>query len=249
MIARLATPVLAATVAAAVMALLILALGRGLPGFANEDSDEPKISPTSALQPDEIKELPTPTGTVVTAGDVPVEWGRIRVLPTGSVPEQPDLQVLAPDRTQKDVRKDNGTSEAECEGFDLYAAPTRLPEGFTLTSCAQETIVWDDNSELTFNYYASFYKEGYFPISLYRQITPPNSMREVVLDEDNSRFSLSLVTIAGHEAVVLHHSGEQPIQGPFEVYVFDGDVYTYLEAAGVDANQLIDVAASLLGDE
>ncbi len=209
-------------------------------------TDPTKVPPDDALSPDQIAALPTPTGTVVSPVESPVTWGRFRILPVGSVPGwPPDLSdAYAPGRTQVRVDMEQGTGEAECSGFRLYVPALNLPPGFRLEGCTQQTIVWDDGSTLTFNYFAGYWVEGRFPFIVSRSLVPPGAQWEVV--DETPPVVVSLTTVGSTEVVLRHQQAGAAFQGPFTTFFFSDDVLTEIEAAGVDARDLLAVAEAMI---
>lgn len=231
----------AAAAALAAVSITVIALGLG------SDPEENKVPPSDALSPSAVAEQPPVEGTVVGAITEPLEWGRFRILPTGGVPAVPDLTAYNPGHKQKDVTSADSATPDDCASFTLYVAPDPLPEGYALVGCREETIVWDDGTKLTFDYKASYAKQGQFPISLFRGLVHAGQQFELVAEE--RPFATTLLTLAGSKGVLDGPEHGAAIQGPFQVSVSSQDTFTQLETTGAPLDELLRMAESVVNEK
>lgn len=209
-------------------------------GTSTPSADTTKVPPDDALSPDDVAELPTPVGTIVSPVEEPVNWGRFTVLPVGSVPGGAWLIWYPVGRTQVSVDLHEASSVAECSQFALYMPLAGLPEGYQLEGCSEQIVTWDDGSTSTSNYFANYWVAGRFPITIGRARLRAGVQWGLV--DENPPVVLSLTEAGGTEVVMRHHQAGTAFQGPFSVYFADGDVVTELEGAGLDPRDLLSLA-------
>ncbi len=213
-------------------------------GQRGTDPEENKSPPGNALRPEQVTTLPS--GTPVADLDLPFSLDSIRILPAGSVPNPP-ADAEPPKAGLKVERVDlvEGKTEAECQAFGLAIAPGYVPNGWSLTGCSENVITWSDGETTEISYAAGFSREGYYPIGISRRLLAPGEVVDVV--NDSQPFALTITEVRGQDVVVRHQAPGAKVNGPFSITLVVNGVVTDIESAGIDIDELLKIAASVVG--
>ncbi len=204
--------------------------------------EENKSPPSNALRPDQITKLPA--GTPVAGLSLPYTFDSIRILPVGSVPAPPaDALPPRPGLTVARVDLIEGTTQGECEAFGLALTPAYIPKGWGISGCSENTITWSDGETTDISYFVGFTRNGYYPVAISRRPWAPGEVVDVV--NDGVPFALTLAHVGGTEAVIRHQAPGAKVNGPFSVTFVTRGVVTEVEGAGIDIDELVQVAAAI----
>jgi len=229
---RLEVGVLLAVMASAITASVVVVVGQ-----EGRGGDEEKVPPIKALEEWTPK---TPPGTVVPDLTSPLDYGRFRILPPGSVPN-----VYAPGPTPppgvKILRVDVKESDTldELRGHDLFFDPPYIPAGWRLSGAHAETVILDDGSSYGSAFALTYQRPGYFYIDVKRFLIAPDAKIELVGDMPPLAPGLALSEIRGVPVVYYH-------PGPLQVHFVTDNTLTFIESATIDFDELIKIADALI---
>lgn len=217
------------------------------PDWQPAPGEEHKVPPTKALSPAQVAKLPPPPGTPAARLKFPVEYGRFRILPPGSVP-RPLMGPPLPKGALKVVRSDieGGKTEEACRRFALFADVKYVPAGWQFQGCDATILVWDDGKTTNGIYVASYWQPGYFPITIGRLLLTPGEIVDLVADVDTTGLAMTLSEVRGVPIVITHPAPGVAIQGPMEVDFVIDDQLIHIEGTGIEVEQLIRVTESFI---
>jgi len=225
---------------------LILTSTPGLPPdwepAPGEENKIPPTRPAKALSPIQVAKLPPPPGTPAACLKLPIEYGRLRILPSGSVPRplvgppppKPGLKVVS-----ADVK--GGTTEKECCKFDLFVDAKYILAGWQFQECNATMFLWDDGEITNSIYVASYGQPGYFPISIGWLSLFPGEMVDIVADADGADFALTLREVQGVPVAITHPAPGVVIEGTVEIDFVIDDRLVHIAGTGIEVEQLIQV--------
>lgn len=220
---------------AVVSAAAVLALAQP------SDPESSKAPPSRALTAQEISALPQ--GTLVSQMLLPADVDGMTILPSGSVP--PPKRDTPPPKsglTFGAIESRHAAAVGECQSYGLYLNPPYIPPGWQFDGCSADSIVWSDGENTDISYTSSYSREGYYPIAINRGLLAPGEKWTII--NDDAPFALSVVDLGGGLGVVRHQAPGAQVNGPFSVTFTNGSVVTEIESAGIDVNELIDMAKS-----
>ena len=228
---RVVVGVLLAIVASAITASVVVVVGQ-----EGRGGDEEKVPPIKALEEWTPK---TPPGTVVPHLTSPLDYGRFRILPAGSVPVPLSIPSPPPGVEQLDVDVRESDTLDEFRDHDLFFEPPYIPAGGELTGADAETVIWDDGSRWDTKFALGYQRPGYFYIDIKRFLIAPDSKVELVADMPPLEPGVTLSEVRGVPVVYRY-------PGPLQVYFVSDNVLTFIESATIDFDELIKIADALI---
>ena len=229
---RIVVGVLLAVVASAITASVVVVVGQERHG----GGDEEKIPPNKAL---EEWTPETPPGTVVPDLTSPLDYGRFRILPPGSVPVPLSIPTPPSGVEQVDVDVRGSDSLHDLRGHDLFIEPPYIPAGWELSGAGAETVIWSNGSQTDSTFSLTYQRPAYFYIDIQRFLIAPDSKVQRVGERAGSGFGYTLGEIRGVPVLYYH-------PGPLQVLFVTGNVLTFIESATIDFDELIKIADGLI---
>jgi hypothetical protein len=230
---RLIVGVLLAVVASAITASVVVVVGQGGRG-----GDEEKVPPIKALEEWTPK---TPPGTVVPDLTSPLDYGRFRIMPPGSVPVPLSIPSPPSGVEQLDVDVRQSDTLAELRDHDLFFDPPYIPAGWELTGVHAETVIWNDGSRWDTKFALTYQRPGYFYIDIKRFLIAPDSKVQRVGHTPGSGLAYTLGEIRGVPVLFQH-------QAPLQVFFVTDNVLTFIESVAIDFDELIKIADGLIAE-
>jgi hypothetical protein len=228
---RLILGVLLAVVASAITASVVVVVGQERGG-----GDQEKIPPLKALEEWTPK---TPPGTVVPDLTSPLDYGRFRILPPGSVPVPLSIPSPPPGVEQLDVDVRESDRLEDFRDHDLFFEPPYIPAGWELTGAGAETVIWNDGSHTDSKFALTYQRPGYFYIDIQRFLIAPDSKVQHVGHTPGSGLAYTLGEIRGVPVLFQH-------QAPLQVFFVTDNTLTFIESATIDFDELIKIADGLI---
>ena len=228
---RLIVGVLLAVVASAITATVVVVVGQG-----GRQPDGEKVPPIKALEEWTPK---TPPGTVVPDLTSPLDYGRFRILPPGSVPVPLSIPSPPPGVEQVNVDVRESDTLHEFRDHDLFVEPPYIPAGWELTGADAETVIWNDGSQTDSMFGVTYQRPGYFYIDIKRFLMAPDGKVELVADMPPLEPGVTLSEVRGVPVVYRY-------PGPLQVYFVTDNVLTFIESATIDFDELIKIADGLI---
>ncbi len=224
---------LAATIAATTVTV-IFALAQG--GTA----PPPAKAPGPAGIPLTRTNEPIP-GTPVASLAPAQQFGRLRILPYGSVPQEP-VGVQPPKAGLKQARVDNieKSSPSDCASFNLSLA---LPTTRRFTGCSVSVVTWEDG-ETSVVLYTTGYGESGHSFGLTRQVLAPGESVDVMAPADDGRHGpLTVYELNGHTVTIYNQIPKTEV---YQITFVTGDVMNQLSGMGIDLSELLNMAKSVI---
>jgi hypothetical protein len=224
-----------AVVASAITATaVVVVVGQG----GEQTVTESYIPPEKALKPGEVE---IPPGTPVASLALPMDYGRFRVVPYGSVPDYtPDWPP--PSGVQK-VGMDINTSDTldSFRDHELFIEPRYIPAGWELTEAHAETVIWDDGSRRDTTFSLQYDQPGYHYIRIKRFQIAPEGQVELLAPPAGAQDALILNEIRDIPAVFAYG-------GVLKVHFVIGNVLTRVEGVAIDFDELIKIADAMIAE-
>jgi hypothetical protein len=236
---RLIGAVVLAVVASAITASVVVVVGQ------DDEPREVEVPPSEALKPSEITKIPP--GTPVADLNLPLDYGRFRILPPGSVPDQCGVPQ-PPDAEQARVDIEESDTLDAFRDHDLFFEPPYIPDGWELTEAHAETVIWDDGSQTGSMLGLSYERPGYFYIRIIRAPRAPTCQIERVAHTPESQHAFTLGEIRAVPVVFQHQAAGEPIQALLQVSFVMDNVLTGIESVAIDFDELIKIADGLIAE-
>ncbi len=194
------------------------------------------LPPSGPLGPGEPPEAPA--GTPVSGLTAPLDYGRFRLLPTGSIPQPCSIEAppgLASDTGE--IRK--SATLDEFRDHSLFIEPPYIPTGWKLAEAHAETVVWDDASRTDSIFALTYARIGRGGISIGRRILGPDCSIE--------RTEVSAV---GQAAFVLSDIRAVPVlyEPDFRVTFVSDDVLTSVSGPQGRFDEVTKIADALIAE-
>lgn len=170
-------------------------------------------------------------GAAVQPDSAPVDVGRIRILPVGSVPSS-DPALLTPgvadSQSAWDLTRPEDERRVREAGFELTRPPS--PAGFRLAGGGFEAFTDASGARRVWRQGYRFESDDDFSIELTIRTMLPESHWEIVGYSPDSQHGVSTVDLEGVTVVVVHALDGSRVQSATQAWFNVGDSLVYVDA-------------------